>query len=288
MIRVTRPVTGEFPAPRTGSWPVVRPGVRSPGTPLRGNPAIRSPGTPLRGNPAAEATPYGGLPVRRVVDAGARPTSAPIAVAIVEPETLLRSMMADAVSRTPGMRTVVSVGSIREARATIKPGLVDVVAIEVDQPDGNGATLALELQRADPRLSVVTVTRHDARGVIESTRRHLRRPWGYVSKRSKATAADVVNAIRQAALAPDNTPPPVTVRPNTPGPFAALTPQQLTVLRLISEGFTNTQVADRLGLSRRTVENHLLGIYRAFDISSDEVNPRVSAVLRFLSHSIGI
>jgi DNA-binding NarL/FixJ family response regulator len=214
--------------------------------------------------------------------------AAGVSVAIVEPETLLRTMMADAVSKAPGMRTVVSVGSAREARAIITPGLVDVLAIEVDLPDGNGATLALELQRADPHLSVVTVTRHDARGVIESTRRHLRRPWGYVSKRSNATADDVVGAILQAAMAPDNAPPPVTVRGGTPGPFATLTPQQLTVLRLISEGFTNTQVAERLGLSRRTVENHLLGIYRAFDISSEEVNPRVTAVLRFLSHSIGI
>jgi DNA-binding NarL/FixJ family response regulator len=276
MIRVTRPPTGEVARPRTGSWSAVRP--------------VRHPGTPLRGNPAAESTSiYGGLPVaRRSPDTPPRHTSSGILVAIVEPETLLRSMMADAVSRAPGMRTVVSVGSCREARATITPGLVDVVAIEVDQPDGNGATLALELQRADPRLSVVTVTRHDARGVIESTRRHLPRPWGYVSKRSHVTAGDVVNAIRQAAMAPDNTPPPVTVRPGKPGPFAVLTPQQLTVLRLISEGFTNTQVAERLGLSRRTVENHLLGIYRAFDISSEEVNPRVTAVLRYLSHSIGI
>jgi DNA-binding NarL/FixJ family response regulator len=225
---------------------------------------------------------------RRSADGATRGSAAGISVAIVEPETLMRTMMADAVSRSPGMRTVVSVGSCREARATITPGLVDVVAVEVDQPDGNGATLALELQRADPRLSIVTVTRHDARGVIEQTRRHLRRPWGYVSKRSHATAEDVVNAIRQAALAPDNAPPPVTVRSTGPGPFAALTPQQLTVLRLISEGFTNSQVAERLGLSRRTVENHLLGIYRAFGISSEEVNPRVTAVLRFLSHSIGI
>ncbi|MDR0432820.1 MAG: response regulator transcription factor [Bifidobacteriaceae bacterium] len=276
MIRLTRPPTGEVGGPRTGGWPAIRPG--------------RHPGTPLRGNPAVESTsPYAGLPVaRRASDGTARGSAAGISVAIVEPETLLRSMMADAVSRAPGMRTVVSVGSCREARATITPGLVDVVAIEVDQPDGNGATLALELQRADSRLSIVTVTRHDARGVIESTRRHLPRPWGYVSKRSHVTADDVVNAIRQAAMAPDNTPPPVTIRPGRPGPFAILTPQQLTVLRLISEGFTNTQVADRLGLSRRTVENHLLGIYRAFDISSEEVNPRVSAVLRYLSHSIGI
>jgi two-component system response regulator DevR len=271
MIRVTRPPTGEFPRPRTGSWPVVRPGIRSPGTPLRGT-----------------SMPDMAAGGRRAPEAGSRWGNSGILVGIVEPETLLRTMMADAVSRAPGMRTVVSVGSCREAKSTITPGLVDVIAIEVDQPDGNGATLALELQRADARLSIVTVTRHDARGVIESTRRHLRRPWGYVSKRSQATAEDVVTAIRQAAMAPDNSPPPVAVRSSGPGPFAGLTPQQLTVLRLISEGFTNTQVAERLGLSRRTVENHLLGIYRAFDISSEEVNPRVTAVLRFLSHSIGI
>jgi DNA-binding NarL/FixJ family response regulator len=194
--------------------------------------------------------------------------------------------MADSLEHATDMEVAFQAGSCAEARARFRPGQADVVAIEVEQPDGNGATLALTLQRADERLSVVLVTGHDVRAIVESTRQHLRRPWSYVSKKADVSAADLVQALRRAALAPDQAPPAIESGGPQADPFKGLTAQQLAVLRLISEGFTNTQVADRLGLSRRTVENHLLGIYRIFEIGSDDVNPRVTAVLRFLSHTI--
>ena len=209
-----------------------------------------------------------------------------VRVAIIEPERLMRALMAEAVDRATGMRTVVVAGTCAEARARMRTTWMDVVAIEVDLPDGNGVTLALELQRADPQLSIVTVTRHDVRSIIETTERHLRRPWSHISKLAQSGASDLVETIRAAATGPDKVPGPRSSAIDVPDPFEALTAQQFAVLRLISEGFSNVQVAERLGLSRRTVENHLLAIYRAFAISSEEVNPRVSAVLRFLAHSI--
>jgi DNA-binding NarL/FixJ family response regulator len=239
--------------------------------------------TPARGMPVAP-TPLAGVP--RTAEPPPRRPGTPLRIALVEPETLFRGMMVDVVNRDSGMQVTVEADSCQQARELIRPGWVDVVVIEVDLPDGNGATLALDLQRSDSRLTVVVVTRHDVHSVIDSTRRHLRRPWGHLSKHATVGAAELLGTIRQAALAPDNTPPADDPEPEKPAPLNGLTAQQFAVLRLISEGFTNTQVADRLGLSRRTVENHLLGIYRVFDISSDEVNPRVTAVLRFLAHSI--
>jgi len=194
--------------------------------------------------------------------------------------------MAEAVDRTDGMRTVLAAETCAEARSQMRTTWMDVLAIEVDLPDGNGVTLALELQRADPQLSVVTVTRHDVHSIIETTERHMRRPWSHISKLSQSGADDLVATIHAAATGPDNVPGPRSAAIDVADPFEALTAQQFAVLRLISEGFSNVQVADRLGLSRRTVENHLLAIYRTFSISSEEVNPRVSAVLRFLAHSI--
>jgi DNA-binding NarL/FixJ family response regulator len=265
--------------------------IRIPGEPRyppstsRGIPVVRNPTGGIRAV-GGSRTPRGGVPVARVEERR-RPPGSDIRVAVVEPESLFRTMLAGAIDRAPGLRTVVQADSISQARDLIAQDWIDVIVIEVGQVDGNGATLALDLQRSDPRLSVVAVTRHDVRAMVESTRRHLRRPWSYVSKLTQTNPDDLVETIRAAAMAPDNTP----ARPGedgslTPGPFEGITAQQLAVLRLISEGFTNGQVAAKLGLSRRTVENHLLGIYRAFEIDSDDVNPRVSAVLRFLTHSI--
>jgi DNA-binding NarL/FixJ family response regulator len=96
-------------------------------------------------------------------------------------------------------------------------------------------------------------------------------------------AEQLVDTIRKAALEPEGTAEPPDRSSDI---FSELTGQQLAVLRLIADGYTNQQVAERLGLSRRTVENHLLAIYRTLDISEEEVNPRVAAVLLFLSHAL--
>ena len=50
-------------------------------------------------------------------------------------------------------------------------------------------------------------------------------------------------------------------------PFG-LTPRELDVLRLVSEGLTDAEVAERLYVSRRTVTSHLTSIYTRLGVSS--------------------
>lgn len=46
-----------------------------------------------------------------------------------------------------------------------------------------------------------------------------------------------------------------------------LTPRQAEVLRLLSRGWTDAQIADELFLSRRTVHAHLREIFRKLGVS---------------------
>ncbi|MCD4739246.1 MAG: LuxR C-terminal-related transcriptional regulator, partial [Anaerolineae bacterium] len=47
-----------------------------------------------------------------------------------------------------------------------------------------------------------------------------------------------------------------------------LTPRQHDLLRLLQEGLDNQRIAQRLGLSVKTVENHLTTLYRRLDVQS--------------------
>jgi DNA-binding CsgD family transcriptional regulator len=49
---------------------------------------------------------------------------------------------------------------------------------------------------------------------------------------------------------------------------ALLTDRELQILRLVAQGETNHSIADRLALSRRTVENHLRSIYQKLGVSN--------------------
>jgi DNA-binding CsgD family transcriptional regulator len=50
--------------------------------------------------------------------------------------------------------------------------------------------------------------------------------------------------------------------------WQALTPSELEVVRLASEGLTNPEIGQRLFISRRTVQTHLAHAFRKLDISS--------------------
>jgi DNA-binding CsgD family transcriptional regulator len=56
-----------------------------------------------------------------------------------------------------------------------------------------------------------------------------------------------------------------------------LTPRQKDLLRLLAAGYTNTQIARRLGISEGTVRTHLENIYERLHVSS-----RTAAVTRAL------
>ena len=63
---------------------------------------------------------------------------------------------------------------------------------------------------------------------------------------------------------------------------AGLTAREVDVLRLVAQGLTDAQVADKLIVSRRTVSTHLSAIYGKLQMNSR------SAATRFaLEHGLG-
>jgi DNA-binding NarL/FixJ family response regulator len=58
--------------------------------------------------------------------------------------------------------------------------------------------------------------------------------------------------------------PRATTRAND----AELTPRELEVLQLLAEGLRNASIADRLVVSRRTVDHHVSAVLRKLEASS--------------------
>jgi pimeloyl-ACP methyl ester carboxylesterase/DNA-binding CsgD family transcriptional regulator len=77
-------------------------------------------------------------------------------------------------------------------------------------------------------------------------------------------AASVTDAV--AAFLSETSPAPALPTPGTPG--APLTRRELEVLRLVADGLANRQIAERLVLSEKTVNRHLVNIYAKLGVSS--------------------
>jgi DNA-binding CsgD family transcriptional regulator len=54
------------------------------------------------------------------------------------------------------------------------------------------------------------------------------------------------------------------------GPVSGLSGRELEIARLVAAGSSNRQVAEALGVSVRTIDNHLYRIYRKVGVSDRE------------------
>lgn len=139
----------------------------------------------------------------------------------------------------------------------------DVILLDLTMPGMPGLqTLAL-LRRQAPGSKVLILTMHEDEAYLRQAL--AEGAAGYLIKR--ATDEELVAAIRAVArgevyihpamtraLLEDLLPMPETVE--TPEPWESLSEREQQVLRLVAMGHTNQEIADRLGLSVKTVETY--------------------------------
>jgi DNA-binding NarL/FixJ family response regulator len=136
--------------------------------------------------------------------------------------------------------------------------------MDLELPDRNGIDATREVRSACPDVRVLVLTMHaDETAVLAALRAGAN---GYILK--GAHQDDIVRAILGAAageliLGPDVA-GVVTGRVDALGPsrtpFAGLTDREHDVLDLLADGQPNGRIATTLGISRKTVANHIANI----------------------------
>lgn len=216
-------------------------------------------------------------------------TPAPlIRVAIVEDQPLFRSMLEHTLGQAGGFEIPVSVGTVTDAARAIKPDSVDVAVLDINLPDGNGIALGVTLRRTQPNLGILLLSAHDAMDLLLDLPKDVATGWSYLSKTSSTTEQTLVQAIRGTAQGATILDPALLDRmtPRAGSSVAQLTDRQYEVLRLVAEGLSNSGIGERLGITEKSVQNHINAIYGAMGIDTDPArNPRVSAALRLLEET---
>jgi two-component system response regulator NreC len=149
----------------------------------------------------------------------------------------------------------------------------DVVVMDISMPRMNGVEATQEIKRLYPDMQVLILTMHEEESYVFQLLRLG--AAGYVLKRAAAT--DLVEAIRAASRGEAFLYPAVArsvvqdyldrMRSGEgTGRYDGLTDREREILVLIAEGHTNSQIADRLFISVKTVQTHRAHIMEKLDL----------------------
>jgi DNA-binding NarL/FixJ family response regulator len=165
--------------------------------------------------------------------------------------------------------------SLAEARACLLVQPVALALVDLGLPDGSGIDLIAEMHAADPGLAILVISAWCTEDAILAALRAG--ATGYVLK--ERDDLEVLLSIRSVLRGGAPIDPFVArriideLRPKAEQPSdtensETLSPREHEILNLVAQGLGNREIAEKLYLSRYTVECHIKHIYRKLAVSS--------------------
>jgi DNA-binding NarL/FixJ family response regulator len=221
-----------------------------------------------------EAKIHPEFPLVAVAAAGAlmSMTAAMTHLVIADDHPLFRDALRQAVASVVPAARIDEAGSFEELTALLeRDGEADLILLDLSMPGISGFSGLIYLRAQYPAIPVVIVSATDDGATI---RRSLDfGASGFIPKRfgvetlrdaiPKIMAGDVwvpPDADLSAAVDPDMT----RLRDR----LVTLTPQQVRVLMMLSEGLLNKQIAYELGVSEATIKAHVSAILQKLGVES--------------------
>src|SRR4051812_30649623 len=178
-------------------------------------------------------------------------------VVIADDHTVVRQGLRMLIDNEDGLQVIAEAGTVPDAERVTRAHRPSVLVLDLNMPGGSSLEAIPRLREQAPDTAIVVLTMQDdpafARQALQAG------ALGFVLK--EAADEELLGAIRLAAAGDTYLNPRLGARmaatPDAPsGPPDDMSERELEVLRLIALGHTNSEIAEQLFLSTRTVETH--------------------------------
>lgn len=192
-------------------------------------------------------------------------------ILIIDDHPLFREGLKAIIERDSKFEVVGEAGRGREGLRMVKKLKPDLVLVDISLPDQSGIQLTREIRSLLSDTRVMIISMHSkidyiaeafqagATGYVvkESASERLMNGLEYVSKGQyfldSSVSREVVKKLMES---------PGKEAKITDGAYGTLTPREQEVMRLLAEGFSTKEAAEKLFISPKTIENHRNNIMR--------------------------
>jgi len=188
-----------------------------------------------------------------------------VRIVLADDHAVVRSALRLLLDAEHDLEVVAEAGDIDATVRYVRGHKPDVLVLDLNMPSGRTLRAVPEMLKASPATSVVVLTMETdpayAREAIQTG------VLGYVLK--EAVEEELVSAVRLASAGKTYLQPELGAKlaAETGETTDGLSDRELEILRLIAFGHTNTEIAEQLFLSVRTVESHRAHIQQKLKIS---------------------
>ena len=210
-----------------------------------------------------------------------------IRVLIADDHPVFRDGLHGLVDAAPDLDFVGEATTGVEAVDLAASGRPAVILMDLRMPELSGIEATRRILEADPTVGILIVTMsEDDESLFAAMRAGAR---GYIPK--DAERGEILSAIRAAALGEAVFGASIARRvaeffaaPRSPAaePFPDLTERENEILELIAQGRSNGDIAGRLGITSKTVRNHVANVFNKLQVAD-----RSQAIVRAREAGLG-